>query len=357
MYAIASQSPQPLLRTLGTAWSAAQAPATLIVQLVASCQAWSAFVGASLMTGTASYWDATGTQQSCTLPVAGQSADVALSDDSIGSCPALPATPPAGIGDFPGPIQAMGFVVPTTSMQLSISAQAAYFVFGFGASGQASPWTMTSAIFQTGSSSGPVVMVGAGIGVPPTKWQGTSVSSSAGLVMDVAGSSSPQNAIGVAPVALAQAAGYGVTLLPYQHTGQSCGWLPDSTSSALDKRNVRDGHYPLWGPLHAIAAVNGSGTPTDAAAAQLISVLQGTTAPPGTSDIVTLDARSDVVPLCAMRVQRTTEMGPMSPYHPAQPCGCDFEAMATGATSCTVCSNSTTCPSGSACSYGYCEAM
>ncbi len=38
--------------------------------------------------------------------------------------------------------------------------------------------------------------------------------------------------------------------LAFQDVGQTCGYYPDSTDNAVDKQNVRDGHYSLWGPLH-----------------------------------------------------------------------------------------------------------
>ena len=48
----------------------------------------------------------------------------------------------------------MNFVVPTASSQTLISYEAAYFVFGFGMTGMAAPWTNESFIFNRGSTSG-----------------------------------------------------------------------------------------------------------------------------------------------------------------------------------------------------------
>ena len=42
---------------------------------------------------------------------------------------------PAGIGAFEGPVQPYVFVVPAASSQTALTAEEAYFVFGFGAAG------------------------------------------------------------------------------------------------------------------------------------------------------------------------------------------------------------------------------
>jgi len=56
-----------------------------------------------------------------------------------------------------------------------------------------------------------------------------------------------------------------------------------------------------------------------------------------------------------MKVQRSVEGGDMTPATVSEPCGCYFEFKATGATTCTACSDSSTCGTGM-CRHGYCEA-
>ena len=34
----------------------------------------------------------------------------------------------------------------------------------------------------------------------------------------------------------------------YKRQGQYYAYYPDSTSSSIDKKNVRDGHYTVWSP-------------------------------------------------------------------------------------------------------------
>jgi hypothetical protein len=58
-----------------------------------------------------------------------------------------------------------------------------------------------------------------------------------------------------------------------------------------------------------------------------------------------------------MKVARTVEGGPLSLATPPQPCGCYYDSkVPMGATSCTACSASTPCATGS-CRHGYCEAQ
>ncbi len=143
-------------------------------------------------------------------------------------------------------------------------------------------------------------------------------------------------------------------MLAYQHTNQSCGWLPSGAPNIYDKINVRNGLYALWSPVHFIAAVDGGGTPTDANAKAFIGYFTGT--PPAGIDVDALTAQAGATLDCAMEVTRTVDVGPLLPYAPAAPCGCFFEKNATGVTSCTACTSDAGCPvSATHCNKGYCE--
>jgi hypothetical protein len=145
-----------------------------------------------------------------------------------------------------------------------------------------------------------------------------------------------------------------IKVLPYQHYDQSCGWLPSSTPNTFDKINVRNGLYPLWSPVHFIAAVDGTGTPSDANAKAFIGYFTGS--PPAGIDVDAITAQVGATLDCAMEVTRTTDVGPLLPYAPAAPCGCFFEKNATGVTSCQACTTAATCPvSAPNCTKGYCE--
>lgn len=132
--------------------------------------------------------------------------------------------------------------------------------------------------------------------------------------------------------------------------------LDYSSETSHDKRNVRDGHYALWAPVHIFTKIDGKGYPKNQDALRVINYLTGTTPPPGGLDLVEVAALNNLVPNCAMKVQRHKEMGAMSAFSPTNPCNCYFEKKATGATSCQTCSIASDCPaSAPVCSFGYCE--
>lgn len=371
LYITGSSAAKPFIAALGKALAGTT---TLVYSSPGSCNGVDAIFNGTKMTGNASYWDSTGTAQMCTInPATGVTVDVGVSDVFSTSCAGF-STPPAGVGDFFGPNQVMNFVVPTASSQTMISAEAAYFVFGFGNGSMAMPWTNESFIFQRGASSGTQSMLAAAITVPPTKWKGTTVmNGSAGMFTSVSTSTSPEATIGILASDVADGSTLDMTtmqmvpnrskikILAYQHFKQDCGWLPDSSSTAYDKKSVRDGHYPLWGPLHFFAKVDGSNTPTNAAAAKFIGYFTGKASPPAGVDLLQLEIKSHTVPACAMHVQRSAEVGPVSAFKSSSSCDCYFDFTATGATTCKSCAQASDCtdPNTTCTMYGstgYCEA-
>ena len=151
-----------------------------------------------------------------------------------------------------------------------------------------------------------------------------------------------------------------IKVLAYQNFGQSCAVLPDTNATANDKANVRNGQYPIWGPLHLFLPVNASGYAVNPKAGELVGYLAGTRPTPAGIDLLTIEAQRHAIPQCAMRVRRAQEMGPALPFAPAGACGCYYEKVANGApsASCKPCVTSAECPtSAPACSYGYCEAQ
>ena len=151
-----------------------------------------------------------------------------------------------------------------------------------------------------------------------------------------------------------------IRVLAFQDQDQSCGYYPDSTATAFDKYNVRNGHYPIWGPSHFYNRVNGS-VPLKPNAQTFINDLSGITPLPGV-DLLALYAQNRVIPLCAMHVQRMSDGANYTPYTPSTSCNCYYDAQAIGQTSCKTCSGPTDCPaSAPACNkfnnqpMGYCE--
>jgi hypothetical protein len=303
-------------------------------------------------------------QAQCDLPTTGgpnngpPPADIAASDVYAPTCGMLPGGElPAYVGDFLGPIQPMVFVVPRASSQRSFSASAAYFVFGFGNNSGVEPWTNNGSIYRRNSSSAMQALLSSAIGVPLTRWGGVDAATLAGNAGVVASGAAavinalevdpnPEAAIGVLAASnIDPTTATHIAVLAYKDSDQSCAYYPDSTPTAHDKRNVRDGHYTLWGPVHFFTYIDGHGAPQNANVARVISYLVGTAVAPGGVDLIQVDAQNNLVPSCAMRVARTGEMGPLMSFAPSGSCGCYYDYVATGQSTCQKCSRESDCPS------------
>ncbi len=357
VYITGSSAVKPFLASLATVLAGATPPVTIIYKGAGSCAGMDTFFGDLPITGAGvSYWD-TSTEQKCDLEPAGVPVDVAVSDVFSTTCNATYALTNT-INDFPGPVQAMTFVVPNNSTQDAISAEAAYFAFGFGASSGAPPWTDPAFLFQRGASSGTQQMLAAAIGVPAASWRGAVSATSASMLDAVKFSTTPEATLGILAADVADDSFATVKVLFYQHYEQTCGFRPDADPSSVkhDKRNVRDGHYAVWGPLHLVTHVNiSTGEPLNAQARAVIDYLTGAKQAPAGLDLISLEAQHHVVPQCAMRVLRTEEMGALASFMPARGCGCYYDAL-TSSTDCKSCTTSADCPASAArCNFGYCE--
>jgi hypothetical protein len=366
IYAIGGSSPQPIIAKIGAALAGLTTPQTLIYQSSGgSCAGVSAVLNATGITGNGTYWSAAGAAQTCTFTVA-QPADFAVSTTAATTCPGV-TTLPTGFGDFLGPIQSVDFIVPIGSSATSISAEAAYFVYGFGASTPnnyaVGGWTVPNNIITRNNQAGAAILLSLALGVPVATLTASSASgftlaaNSAAVLTDVEAANPPSSGIGYVSSEVAEGAPSNtIKVLAYQHFGQQCGWTPSSTPTALDKINVRNGHYPLWANVHIVAAVDGNGKPTDTAAQNIIGWFQETVTPPGGIDVDAATIKAGATIDCAMEVKRTSDLGPLLPYAPEAPCGCYFEHVATGTTSCTACTSNAGCSlSAPNCRKGFCE--
>lgn len=292
-----------------------------------------------------------GVQTFCLLDPAGNLVDVGESDVYPLSC-GYSAT--QGIADYTGPIQAITFVVPSGSKQTSISAEAAHLVFGAGSNrNQASPWTDPHLYFIRSSGTGTVQLPSRAIGIDPGAWWGIDRLSAQNLVasMEAVDPSLAEGAIGILSSDFADRSRANLRELAFQQHGQRHAYYPDSTSESFDKANVRDGHYPIWGAIHFMAATV-NGVPSDAARALITQF-----AVPKLDDtLVAAIIEAGFVPPCAMNVTHTSEIGPLSSFQPAFGCSCFYDKKVTGATSCQACATSADCPgTARVCNYGYCE--
>lgn len=356
IYGIGGSAQKPLFAKVAKALANAASPETFLYQAPGACFGPNAILSGTKLTGTASYWDASGTEQQCDLPLTGQTADVGASGVFATECPGIDSLP-ADVGDFQGPIQPFSFIVAKASSETTISAAAGYFAYGFGAQGQASPWTDETQLIKRDPSSAAAILIALAIKVPVEKLKGVDAGSNNNTVTLIAMSQTPQATLGFVSGEVAEANASKVNVLAFQAYDQTCGYWPGSTPTSLDKLNVRDGHYALWAPSHFFARTDAAGQPLNDGAKRIIGYFDGSVpAPPGV-DIAQIVIQAGAVPDCAMRVKRSEDMGPMSSYAPSAPCGCYFDAVATGQSSCAACKADNECgASAPKCRHGYCEA-
>ena len=306
----------------------------------------------------AEYFQQDGTAVSCALGPAGAQVDVGESDIFSSTCAGY-GPPGPGFAEYLGPIQAMVFVVPGASTQQAISAEAARAVFGMGGDdGGAKPWTNPDLYFVRNQNTGTQQMIGKAINVSPKAFWGIDRGSAAAVDAELRVIANPtvaNQAIGIISADYYDADRANLNALAFKAEGQDCAYLPDSTAFKKDKQNVRDGHYPVWGPIHFFAAVSG-GIPVSPAAQAFVSVVS---VPNLAQQLLDAFIGASLVPTCAMLVQRSADLGPLSAYTPPFECGCYFEASINGApaATCAKCNTANDCsdPTHPACNLGYCE--
>lgn len=357
VYGLGGSAAKPLIGKTAAALARVGSTDTVVYQAPGACLGINGLMANTKITGTASYWTADDKEQTCDLPIAGAEVHFANMGNTAAGCPGV-GTLPADIGDFPGPVQAFTLVVPLASSQQSISAEAAYFVFGFGQTGQASPWTDELQIFRRDVNSAAQLFISLATGVPSERFKGVDTKSNSGTITAVSSSATPEAAIGLVGGEVADANRSAVRVLAYQHRGQSCGYWPDSTPTAFDKRNVRTGQYAIWAPMHFFAKVDAAGAIVHPGTARYLGYFTDESTAPAGVDVTELSIKSGTVPACAMEVQRQGDFGDVASYAPAEPCACFFEKVATGTTECAACPSGadTECAAGAPhCRHGYCE--
>jgi hypothetical protein len=344
----------------------------------------------------------------CTLPSIAVGAttepaakiDIAVSDVYVATCQGSFDTTLNSVGsstmtkEYLGPIQAMTFAVASASTEQVISAEAAYMVFGFGAATAANsimPWTVPGDIYVRFWDSGTLEMIATAINLPGGKWVNATTKSSAQtagsagtMASDLLAAATTNGATSSnATIGILASENYvaGLRPLAFQAVGQSCGYLPDSSSTAHDKLNVRQGRYAIWGPEHLVVNVDANGNTVGqnsntASVQTVLNALVATSQAPAASsaDGGVTDAEegmiisaisapaTGVIPQCAMQVTRTSEIGPEASYAPPAACSCAFEEAAGSVVpghTCTACTGAGTgvCTGATpACHFGYCEA-
>lgn len=340
VYLQVGDTQEPVIKALGKKLRDSSVnPMTIVYTTSGSCTNVEAFYGGTPITVNPRYipseaespgWTASSASPSCTIQSGGHAIDLANSALFVSSC--NPDTPPAGIKLFQGPVQAYALVVPHASTQIAMTAEEAYFSFGFGSSGQVTPWNDESFLFIRTSTKSTLLTWAAILGVPAAKWKGVRRDKSSEVLNDVAASASPEKTVGLLGAEIYDGARNNVNALAFRAYGQGRAYLPDSTPTSFDKKNLRDGHYVSWSPTVWLAKVDGAGIPTDARVKYIIDCLLGNPDITPAPDFRPLDVviSKGLVPECAMEVTRSVEGGDLSPYHPSHSCGCYFESLVGG---------------------------
>lgn len=362
VYGAGGSAQQPLLTQIGTQLAKLALPVYLVYSDSGSaCVGYGDLVTPTSITGTALYWDGSGQTLTCTLDAGGDPVTFAVMGNGPALCTSVPA-PEGGtqFGQFLGPVQPVDFVVPGQSGQQSISTEAAYYIWGFDASDAAhtvSPWGTPANIFTRSASSFVNLFVALDTGVPAsrvaTKGTQEATNSATLSALSALNSGAAESGIGFVSGEVADGNRSSIKVLAYQHTGQTCGYTPDSDStSAFDKVNVRNGQYWLWSPVHFYAAVNGQGQITDPNTAALVGYFTGAVAPPAGLDLFAADLGAFTVPQCAMQVWRDGDLAPLYSYAAASPCSCKFDIATNNALKPSTCK---TCTQDSDCTTQHCR--
>ncbi len=344
----------PLIKKLGKLLRETE-NITLVWRAAGSCPNLQSLYGNTPMTTNLSYipasYDGVATPPTCS-PGAGIVPDIA---DSVVFIDACPLTKPADVGDFRAAAQAFAFVVPLASSQQAITAEEAYFVFGFGAAmGMVTPWLDPLLTYILPATKGTSLHLATMIGVPAAKFRGTSQTTLDLLATNVGSSSSPDATIGMLGAGTYEEFRTSIRPLAFQAFKQYRAYYPNSTLTSLDKKPMRFGQYNPWSYTHWLARVDGLGEVVNLDARRVIHLIVGENLVPApTFDPLQLQIDAHFVPVCAMHVKRDFEGGDLAKFEHPEPCDCLFDSKTT-TTSCSTCTNDTTCGGGK-CRHGFCE--
>ncbi len=366
LYLQVGDTQEPLMKALGRALRDEPDPITLVYLTSGSCTNVEAIYTDVKMTKNPLYVPSTAESASwttdmpslpCTIDPAGRSVDVANSALFVSSCDA--SAPPAGVELVQGPVQPYGFVVPEASSQKAITAEEAYFVFGFGDTGMVTPWNDEQFLFiRTITKSTLLTLASMTTGLAnAAKWRGQMFDKSSEVMSALVASAQPEKSLGILGVELYDRSRDKLNVLAFRAFGQKYAYYPDSTALAFDKRNVRDGHYVPWSPTVWLTKVDADHRPLNARAGRVIDLILGRADPAPTFESLKTVIGVGLIPDCAMSVTRSFEGGELSLYQPAEPCGCYYEAQVAASSNagCRPCDVSNPCATG-VCRHGFCEA-
>src|SRR5262249_51141931 len=148
-------------------------------------------------------------------------------------------------------------------------------IWGCGMSGGVEPFTSdVTDTQQRNSGSGTQGIVAKAINVPPGSFKGKANTAGGDLVNSLLAAPNPGSAIGFLAADSYDTKRTQLNALAFQAFGQTKAYYADSASDTFDKRNVRDGHYVVWGPEHFFATSDATGI-TNAKAKNFIGWVNG----------------------------------------------------------------------------------
>jgi hypothetical protein len=381
VYGRGGSAPNQLLGKLAVEIKKSSEPLTVIYKDDGACFAMESLVNGQKLLASAKYWVEEGgkvVQKTCTLPAEdGPTATWGSMAQQATTCPGVTALP-ADIRDEIGPVSGFSLIVPNASTQQAISAEAVFYIYGFGVENpatQVEPWIVPGAIGsrKTTSAAGLLLAKAASIPLSHSLYRSgvpgddqNDVKNNQGAVDWIttkpAATANPEAALAFCSTETADANRDKVRTLAFQATGQDYAYWPDSNATtSFDKINIREGRYYLWNPHHFYTQLGEDGEPIDENTARWVGYLTGNTALPAPLNYLDIQIGVGVVPQCAMRVNRDDDVGPLYSWQPDEPCGCYFELKATGAApaecvACTEANAEETCPdSAPVCRHGFCE--
>ena len=367
-YLTATPSAEPLVQKVASLLQRTDAQRTTVIyQIRPSCKGLEVMVKDNLpascateacMRGKALFYtlDPRDTDpKECDLDAAGNKTDLVLSDVFPQTCPAYSSSAPAGILDTPGPVSPYSLIMMRSATEAAIQAEEAHFVYGAGKAANIKPWLSDAAIVHLGTQDAGSLLLGNRVRLAPARFKGTVVVTVDDLINTLYTDS--EHGIGILPTAVADRRRSELRPLGFQSIGQKGAFFPDRRSTTYDKQSVRDGHYPLWGFLHTVLRQDpgNPSQPLSKKGARLADIFLGKT-PVGGQDALLLQVQNGFVPMCAMKVTRTTDSQPLTLFAPGEPCHCFFEHnVSQGNLTCQQCPAGT-CGTG-VCRRKYCEAQ
>lgn len=317
---------------------------TVIWQLKSSCNAVDTVVrdtgasctAATCMTGQASFWTLDprdNDPKECDLPTTGARVDVALSDVFPQTCPAWSQTPPTGVIDYSpstGPISPYAIVMAQQAGETAIHATEGHFVFGMGKAAEIPPWQNDAVIFSFGDQDAGQLLVGQQLRMALGRWKGVSVDTAEKAINLLY--SDPAQGIGVLPTTVLDKRRAEVKALAFKAMQGRAAYWPDRRPELFDKANVRDGHYPIWGYLHAVMQKDPAmpTMPRSKAGQRLADYVLGVSSTVGGKETLLLQVQSGLVPRCAMKVARKDDRSPMTPWVSSDSCHCWYDKNVQG---------------------------